>query len=217
MTLPAIQDILAAWPGRAWLELSRGDQSSGTGAGQTIVKELRDPYFVLHAVSRVLSPNEIRYWKGRLETLDNGRGRFYGYDPLAKYPIAYPNGSWPTGGAFNGLTAAVEAIGDDYLTLKLKQLPVGYTGKVGDGLSITFGDDDSLQLLTVGEDFTAGGDAKTGWFAVRPPVSLGVEVGDAVAVKRPACVMMIAPGSLSYPKDISAWGAISFDGIEVPE
>lgn len=216
MTLPAIQDILADWPGMARLEPSHGDQSSGDGAGTTIVKELRDTYWVLHAVSRILSPNQIRHWKGRLEMLDNGRGLFLGYDMLNRFPIAYPNGAWPTGALFDGESAEVEAVGVDYQSLKLRALPNGYTGKIGDQLSITYGDPPQLALLTVGEDFTAGGDTKTDFFAVRPPISLDVAAGDVVAVKRPACRMIIQPGSISYPKDANAWGTISFDALEAP-
>lgn len=218
MTLATVQDILAIWPGWATLDLSYGDQSSGQGSGQTIVKRLRDPLWTLHAESRTLSPNEIRFWKAKLDGLDNGRRLFLGYESTSKYPAAYPRGAWPTGGSFSGTTAAVSAVGGDGISLSLKSLPAGFVGTIGDMISVTYGAGTpaALCLLRVLEAFTANGSGVTGTFAVSGPIAAGVAANKAVSVKAPACHMMIVPGSVSAPKTVSGRGAITFDAIQVP-
>jgi hypothetical protein len=218
MSLATVQDILPTWPGWASMELSYGDQSSGQGSGQTIVKAMRDPHWVLHAESKVLSPNEIRYWKARLSGLDNGRKLFLGYDFTCYYPTNYPHGSWPTGVAFSGTTAAILTVGGDGVSISLSGLPAGYVGWPGDMLAVTYGSGSpaAIQVLQAVESFIVDGAGHSDVFEVRPAIPAGVVAGKSVSVKKPACHMMIAPGSLNIPKDSSARGVISFDAIQVP-
>lgn len=212
MAIPAIQDILTDWPG--WAELSPfyGDETSGLGNGEINIKELRPMLWQLDVQSIILRPSEVKFWKARLLSLQNGKRLFYGYQRSSLYPIAYPKGTWPTGGAFDGVSAQVNSL-PDALSLTLKGLPAGYTGKVGDFISVTVGS--SLALHSVQEDFTANGSGVTGAFAVEPEIRPGMAINDAVAVMRPACRMMIVPGSLVWPTSDSAWGKISFKGLQV--
>lgn len=216
MALATVQDILPTWPGWAEMSLSYGDQISGQGSGTTIVKSLRDPLWILHAESVSLSPNSLRKWKAILAGLDNGQSLFLGYDFAAYYPIAYPNGAWPTGGSFSGTTAQVNAKSGK--TITLDHLPAAFAGNIGDMISVTAssGSPAKRALLQVCEAFTANGSGVTGAFEVRPAIPSWVAATNAVAVKAAACHMMIAPGSISTPKDASAWGVISFDAIQVP-
>lgn len=218
MALATVQDILSDWPGWATMELSYGDQSSGQGSGQTIVKSQRDPLWTLHAETDSLSPNEIRYWKAKIAGLDNGRKLFLGYDFTAFYPTNYPNGSWPTGGSFSGSTAAILAVGGDGVSISLSGLPAGFAGSIGDMLSVTYGDGSpaAVQLLQAMEAFTANGSGNTSAFEVRPAIPAGVTTGKAVSVKKASCHMMLVPDSFSFPKDPSARGPIAFDAIQVP-
>lgn len=214
MTIATVQDFLADFPGWATLSLDYGDETSGVANGSVLVKELRPARWMLDAQSVILAPKTLAYWKARLLSLQNGKKLFYGFDKTNYYPIAYPNGSWPTGGSFDGVSAALNSHPDNN-TVTLKSLPSGYTGKVGDFISITWGDDDQLSLHQVMEDFTANGSGVTGSFAIEPYLRPGVANDDVVAVKRPACTMMLAPGSISYPSASSAWGTIFFKGIQV--
>lgn len=208
MALDAIQSILATWPGWATISLYSGDETSGQGSGLVRVKELRPALWQLSARSRWLKPSEVRAWSARLESLDNGKGLFYGYDLAATYPINYPNGTWPTGVSFSGNSAAVKALPDGK-TLQLKSLPVGYQGAVGDMIRATRASDSVLFLYRVMEAFTADGSGNTGSFEVRPAIRTGQAINDAVAVKTPSCVMALVPGSLSTP-DADAGGVITF-------
>lgn len=217
MALATVQDFLVDWPGWATLSPSYGDETSNQGNGAVLVKELRPMLWMLDAATVTLSPTNMAKWKARLASLENGKKLFYGFDKTNYYPIAYPKGAWPTGSSFDGVSAAINSKPDNY-TLTLKDLPAGYTGKVGDYLQITWGTDsppDDLALHQVMEDFTADSSGVTGSFAVEPYLRTGIAVGDVVAVKRPACKMMIVPGSVSYPSGSNAWGTLSFKGIQV--
>lgn len=218
MSLATVQDILSGWPGWTEMELSYGDQASGQGSGETIVKNLRDPLWTLHAESRSLTPNEIRHWKAVLMGLDNGRKLFLGYDLTAKYPASYPKGAWPTGGSFSGTTAQINSIGGDGVSITLKDLPAAFAGSVGDMLSVTYGAGSpaALALFRACEAFTANGSGVTGSFEVRPTIPAGMADSDVVSVKLAACHMMIVPGSIKVPSDVTGRGTISFDGLQVP-
>ncbi len=51
------------------------------------------------------------------------------------FPVAYPNGSWPTGEAFNGVRKC-QSIGADRKSITLAGLPAGYKVSVGDYIQI---------------------------------------------------------------------------------
>lgn len=216
MALATVQDILATWPGWATLELLYGDQTSGQGNGTVIVKNMRDPLWVLHAESKILKPNALRNWKSMLAGLDNGRGLFYGYDFASYYPIQYPRGGWPTGLSFSGTTARVLAKAGN--TISLDQLPVGFKGNIGDMIQVTAssGSPAKQALLQACETFIAGGAGTTAVFEVRPTIPAWVAATNAASVKKPSALMMIQPGSISAPKGSDAWGRITFDAIQVP-
>jgi len=217
MALPQVQDILDGFPGWFSLALLTNDQASTDGANTTIVKSMADPVWIGHGASKWLTANELRYWRGKMAGLDNGRRLFLGYDFTAYYPALYPKGSWPTGADFTGLTATIKAIGEDGVSLSLSDLPEGFTGSIGDMASSAYGDGDpqALALWRLAEGFTADSEGDTDLFEVRGAIPLDLAVGDTVAVKRPACHMIIQPGSVNFPKDGAA-GRFTFDAVQVP-
>lgn len=218
MALATVQDILPDWVGWASMDMSYGDQTSGQGSGETIVKQLRPPLWTLHAVSKTLRASQLRFWKAKLDGLSNGKKLFLGYDFANFYPLNYPNGSWPAGPSFDPTTPTVLAIGGDGVSISLQGLPSGYKGSIGDMVQIAYGSGSpvALALMEVVEGFTAGGDGTTGSFEVRGDIPAAMAEGDAVSVKRPSCHMMIVPGSVNAPKDISGGGVLSFDALQVP-
>lgn len=214
MSLPAIQDILADFPG--WtpqFELQYRDELSGKADGTIIVKDLGPALWVLAAQSHQLRSSKLRYWKARLASLDNGIGRFYGYDLAGCWPAAYPGGSWPTGGGFDGVSATVDDLDDaDARKIALGGLPAGFKVSVGDYLSIPT----RTGLHQAMEAVTANVSGVTSAFEVRPPIRANVLETDVVSVKRAACVMMLVPGSVQSTADAaSGFGTVSFRGIQV--
>lgn len=213
MTLATTQDILATWPGWARLELDRLDQGYQTG-NDTEVTELADPRWHLYAVSRRLRPNDLRAWRARLDSLDGGKKQFYGYDLASRYPIEYPNGSWPTGVTFNGLTAVLNTVTAG--TTKLNLLPAAFQLRTGDLFSFPY-NTGSLFLAEVVEDAIADGAGLTPVFEFRPRMRTSLLPGGtvAVSVKQPKCVMMIRPGSVSPNVGLDGAGTISFEGMQI--
>lgn len=206
-------DILADFPG--WtteFDLGWRQERSRTAGGRTIVKNLGDPIWRLAAQSRPLSANELDYWRARLQALENGLQTFYGRSMSRCYPILYPNGSWPTGGSFDG-NATLVSINDNRKAITVSGLPSGFQFAIGDYLAI--GND----LHQVMEAATAPS-GTTGEFEVRPHIWPGVEAGGSpattVTVLKPSCLMSIVPDSVSSSADPQTGrGVISFKAEEV--
>lgn len=213
MTITYPLDLLADWPGWSTLDLAYGDETSGQAGGQMRLKSLRAPLWTMRASTRDLSPNELRRWKAKLAALENGKKTFWGYDLAAYFPASYPNGSWPTGEAFSG-DAAISALPSTIAT-RLKGLPAGFEISTGDQVSFAYGAGPSYALHQAMEDVVADGGGVTPAFEVRPPIRQGAAINNVVKVKRPACLMMIVPGSVSTPANLNARGPISFDAIQV--
>jgi hypothetical protein len=206
-------DLLATFPGWTTVfEPSYRQEQSRVAGGKTYVKDLGDPLWTLTAQSRQMSPNELDYWRARLDAMENGLQTFYGWQMSRYYPIKYPRGTWPTGSSFNG-TATLLSVGTNSKSISISGLPAGYVVSVGDMVQV------GTDLHRVMEDSTASGAGETSEFEVRPHIWPGVAAGGSpattVIVKRPACVMAIVPGSIQSQADPqTGWGAVSFQAIE---
>lgn len=210
-------DILADFPGWSTsFELGWRQEMSRTAGGTTYVKDLGNALWKASYTSRVMRPNELDEWRARLDSLENGLQRFKGYSLSRCFPIAYPNGSWPTGASFDGVSAAVSAIGGDNKSLQIDGLPAGFQFRIGDMLQIQHGSDPvRYDLHRVQEPATADETGETGSFEVRPHLWPGVAVDNIVSVKRPWCLMQIVPDSITTTADQrTGSGSITFQGIE---
>lgn len=211
MTISFPRDILASFPGWSTdFDLSYRQEQSRTAGGRTIVKDLGTPLWYATYQSRAMRANELDRWKAILNSLDGGVQTFKGYPLSRVYPIAYPSGSWPTGEAFDGNTAALNTIGSNNKSITVKALPAGFQLRVGDYVRIG-----TAKLYQVMEDALVSGEGITPTFEVRPHLAPGTAVDDAVSVYRPYCLMTIVPGSISGASDPrTGRGAISFQAME---
>ena len=216
MSLSYPLDLLDNFPGWSTeFDLLSRDELSRTAGGVTIQKNLGSPLWQGSYITRSLSPNQLDEWRARLNALENGQQRFKGYSLSRCYPIAYPNGSWPTGGDFDGVSATVYAIGSENKSLRVDLLPEGFEWRVGDMLQIKRGSTARRDLHRVMEAATASGGGITPEFEVRPHLWPGVAIDDLVSVLRPWCPMMIVPGSVSSSADLQTGrGSVSFQAIE---
>ena len=214
MSLSEPFDLLADLPGwTTQFEVAWRQEQSRAAGGRTYVKDLGDPLWALTAQSRPLSPNELDYWRARLNAMENGLATFWGYSMSRCYPIKYPRGTWSTGAGFDG-NATLNSVGANNKSVSISGLPVGYVVSAGDYIQI--GDAD---LHHVVEDATSNGSGITPEFEVRPHIWPGVDANDSpapiVKVKRPACIMAIVPGSVQSQADPqTGWGAVSFQAME---
>lgn len=214
MSLSEPFDLLADFPG--WtteFEPAWRQEQSRTAGGKTYVKDLGSPLWTLTAQSRQLSINELDYWRARLNAMENGLATFYGYSMSRCYPIKYPRGTWPTGGAFDG-EATLASVGSNRKSVSIGDLPSAFMLSVGDYIQI--GDGDLHQVM---EAAVSDNDGETAEFEVRPHIWPGVDGGSSpplsVSVRRPSCLMAIVPGSIQTSADPqTGWGAVSFQAVE---
>ena len=204
-------DLLDDFPGWAnEFGLLRREEQSRTAGGVTIVKDMGEPLWQAAYATTVLTPNELDYWRARLDVLDGGQQQFKAY-PLSRcFPIKYPNGSWPTGSGFSGDSATISARWNSGKELTISGLPAGYIVSRGDFLRIG-----SRNLHRVVNREVADGSGVAAGVEVRPHFWPETEPGDALSVRKPYCLMTIVPGSISTAADLATGkGAISFRAIE---
>ncbi|WP_244490269.1 hypothetical protein [Rhizobium sp. Root483D2] len=178
-------------------------EQSRTAGGKTYVKDLGSPLWAASWISATLNANQLDSWRARLKALENGLVEFRAIPMSRYYPIAYPNGSWPTGSAFSG-SGTVGTINANRKAISAAGFPVGYTHSVGDYVQI--GSSDLHQIIE---------NATTGQFEIRPHLWPGVAAGSVLKAFKPFCLMTIVPGSISSAADpITGRGKISFQAIE---
>ena len=204
-------DLLADFPGWSTeFEFLRREEQSRTAGGVTVVKDLGEPLWQAAYLSKSLKANELDYWRARLDVLDGSQQQFRAY-PLSRcFPIAYPNGSWPTGSSFTGNAASVGNIYASGKELNVDGLPSGFVVSVGDFLRIG-----TRNLHRVVAGAVANGFGVASQIEVRPHFWPETTEGDAVSVRKPYCRMTIVPGSISTAADLATGrGSISFRAIE---
>jgi hypothetical protein len=201
-------NLLPSFPGwTSGFSLRWRQEQSTLASGRVLVKDMGSPLWSLRAASKVLSPNNLDAWRARLTSLENGLQTFWGYPTSRCYPIAYPNGSWPTS-AFDGTNATLATINANRKAITLSALPAGFKLSIGDYLSIA---GDVHQVM---EAATANGSGVTPEFEIRPHLWPAVTVPKTVSLKQPACQMAIVPGSVASDAQLNGWGALSFSAME---
>lgn len=204
-------DILAGFPGTTLrFELQYLQEMSPLRGGCQVVADLGPALWVMDVKSKVMRPSELKAWKARLAALENGGQQLIGHDMTACFPIAYPNGSWPTGVAFDGV-ATLETVTNNK-TVTLSGLPEGFKVSTGDYISFGYGSARALHQAM--EDAVADEFGVSSAFEVRPYIRPGYVLDVDVALTRPHAVMLIVPGSVSQPSQDNARGTVSFSAIQ---
>lgn len=210
ITYPLPTSFFDEFPG--WtteFELLWRQEQSRTAGGRTIVKDVGSPLWKMTAQSRTMKANELDYWRARVTSLENGLKTFRAFPKSRCFPVAYPNGSWPTGDAFNGV-AEMSSIGADRKSITLSGLPAGYELSVGDYMQIGGKD-----LHMVMEATTANSSGVAQSFEIRPHLWPGVTAPAAATLVKPSCIMAIVPGSVSTTADMATGrGTVTFQAIE---
>jgi hypothetical protein len=204
------RDILATFPGVSTkFDLFYRQSRSRSAGGTTYSKDFGTPIWKATYQSRIMRPNELSKWKAIIKSLDGGLNAFKGRDMVRRYPIAYPRGSWPTGGAFSG-SATLAVVGSSNKDIDISGLPAGFKFSTGDMLQI--GTTDLHQVMA---DVTASGAGYATGVELRPHLWPGVVAGRTVLVKDPACVMIPDPDTINTDaEETQGIGRVSFDAWE---
>lgn len=191
----ATVDLLSGFPGwSTQFELPRRQEVSRASGGRTYVKDLGDPLWTATYQSRSLTINELDYWRAKLDLLENGAGTFYGRSLSRCRPILHPGAATLPEGTLSGVDT-------DRKTLTITGL-TGITLSVGDMLQV--GTTDLHRIVVAGSSVE-----------VRPHLWPGVTTGATVTISKPACVMMIVPGSIqTQAAPDTGDGVVTFQAVE---
>ena len=181
MTVFNMPDIGKTTP--VTVQLLRQQRKSGLKGGVLqVVDDGPSFWSVQYEVSGYLSDADYQAYVAWIEGLRDGIHQFRAW--VRKFPIAYPNGAYPSG--FHGIGAVKDVNG---AIVTLKDLPDGFTLLTGDVLTIE-GDVDRLHRVFVG-GVVVGGEV-TLTLDPEPHVSVGED--DIVHFSSPFFTAQIQPG-----------------------
>lgn len=192
-------NLLDSFPGWSTeFDLFYRQEYSRTAGGTTIGKDFGTPLWKVSVSTRSLKPNELDAWRAKLKALEGSLQQFMGRPFSRCYPIAYPNGT----GMGDVSNVKIASINENNKAYRLSGLPAGYKNSVGDYQQIG---NKLYQVVDVdGQDVE-----------VRPHLAPGTAVGNVVTLIKPSVPMIIMPGTLTSPAELSTGrGTISFQAIE---
>lgn len=192
-------NLLDSFPGWSTeFDLLFRQEFSRTAGGSTLAKDFGTPLWRANFATRSLKPNELDAWRARLKALEGSLQQFMGRPFSRCYPIAYPDGA----GLGDVGNVKIASINENNKAYRLSGLPAGYQTSVGDYQQV--GTKLYQVVDVVGQDIE-----------VRPHLAPGTAVGNVVAVVKPSVPMLIMPGTLTSPAELSTGrGTISFQAIE---
>lgn len=173
-------------------DIQRNDELSGSGDSRIWQAELADPLWTASVSLASGYNNNLKQIAALIRKLHGAQEAFFLYDPMSQYPQADPNGS-----ILGASAVRVNSIGTGGRTISLKGLPAGYVLTLADKMQIAYATTPVRNaFLEVSDDLvTANGSGVTGLFEVFPHAPTGVAANDVVTLKKPACKVIIIPGS----------------------
>lgn len=187
------------------------EELGGSSDGRIWSTDLSPP---LWAASITVAPRTVQIAKelaARFRQLKGSKIPFMLFDPQSRYPKADPNGT-----LLGNRVVKVKAISTDRTRLSLENLPVGMRMNYGDKMQVKFGSNPQhsvmMECATQNQADELG---DTILLDVNPYVYIGVEVGQTVILKQPACQMILRPGTLNVgvAQDLFVQG-FEFEAIE---
>ncbi|MCV9997322.1 hypothetical protein OE766_03600 [Pararhizobium sp. YC-54] len=171
--------------------IQRGDEMSGSGDGRFWQAELTPPLWMAEVTLTELGNDAAKQIAALIRKLHGAQEAFFLYDPVSQFPQADKKGLF-----LGSSVVTVGAVGGSRRTLSLLGLPGGYVLTLGDKIQIPYGSDPTrYAFLEISETVAANGSGVTGQFEVFPHVPTGVGPDQSVILKRPACKVIVQPGS----------------------
>jgi hypothetical protein len=187
LTLAQLADLLpiesVTWRDR------RNDKMSGSGDSRYWQVEMADPLWEADIVAGLRDTSEIKALAARIRWLRGVQHEFWLFDPISMYPQMDPTGS-----IIGSNNVQVNSIGGDNASISLKGLTAGYQIKAGDKGQITYSSTKNF-FFEFSFDVTANGSGVTAVVAIYPNCPVGLAVNNVINLKKPACKMIIKPGT----------------------
>ncbi len=186
-------------------------ETSGTARGDVITHEIAAPKWIADVTLARANNRDADEIQALLEAV-LPHGRFYLHNIRRPFPAADPDGS-----ILGGTEPTLQAIGSNNISMRVAGLPENYKLTRGDMIAFNRGSDgDRRSLHRIIDTVEASGAGTSPYFTVAPAIKSGSVAGVRVFLKRPAALMMIAPGSFSsgVTRKMLSDGC-SFQAIEV--
>lgn len=183
-----------------------------TGGGSPQAADIGPPVWEARYQIDTTSRIKTGEWEAWLASLRGGLRTFKGWPPGHRWPMAHPRGFaglTVSGSPFDG-TGNVSAIGAQWDTITINQVPNGFTLQPGDYLSIPVAGRQHLHRVTEGA--VASGNALT--VSVEPTIRPNATTGVEVRFEYPYCEMvLISPPTVSG--SLHKYASVSFQGVQV--
>lgn len=168
-------------------DIQRNDELDGNGDGDVWTAELAEPLWTGDITLDKGFHDELKQVAARIRALDGTKQAFMCCDPLSQFPQGDPDGS-----LLGASLVQIRAVAADRRVLQIKGLPAGYQLTVGDKVQIT--QDSLIRFVEIGANATATGAGNLD-ASVFPRLPLNLAINALVTLIRPACPVIIAPGS----------------------
>ncbi|RVG68488.1 hypothetical protein SmedWSM1115_15335 [Sinorhizobium medicae WSM1115] len=185
LALSAIYDRLVIAATR--FDIQRNDEFSGVASGALWQAELAPPLWTAEVTLHDQTLNEMKQQAALIRKLDGARQNFLLCDTTSLFPQADPVGT-----ILGSAVVSLGVIGSNRTFAPLTGLPPGYVLTIGDKMQINGASKIAFVEVSQTVAATAGGVANVEIF---PRLPAWIANGAAVILKRPACPMVIAPGS----------------------
>lgn len=189
-------------------------QAPTRGALQQVV-ELAPRLWKMRYETYPLREAEAEAWKAWIESLRAGARLFKAWNPVREYAIAYRAGygalTRSGGGSFADGTAELAGISVSRAVITIETLPSDFVLSSGDMISIPFATASrSLHRVVEGAVASVGGEVTV---SVEPILPLAVTIGALISLKRPHCLAVLDPASVSGPWQNGRRAPIVFSAV----
>lgn len=169
--------------------LERKDETDELGGGDFWQAELAKPRWAADLTLGTGRHQELKEAAALIRKLDGAKQAFLMCDPTSLYPYADPRGI-----IFGASVVTIRTIGADRVTARMQGFPAGYILTVGDKLQISYNSGQQHAFVEVGATVAA---SSTGNLdaPIFPRLPISVVAGDVATVIRPACPVVVSPGS----------------------
>lgn len=171
--------------------VQRNDELSGAGDGRFFQAELAPPLWTGEVTLSIDRSDNVKQAAALVRKLHGAQEAFFMFDPLSPYPQSDPKGL-----VLGSANVQVNSVSTNRDAISLKGLPAGFVLTIGDKMQIAYGSNPvRYAFLEFAETGAANGSGATGQLGVFPHVPVGVTTNLSVILKKPACRVVIFPGS----------------------
>ncbi|MCG8669582.1 MAG: hypothetical protein MI867_09235 [Pseudomonadales bacterium] len=173
--------------------------------GEIRAKNFADPIWKATFSTPEMTQDDCVDFESILNDLEDGLKTFQAYDERRPYPFRYQNGTFSDNGQ-------ISAISNNGRTVTFSGFQPGFQLTRGDKFRLT--SIVGTTLHEIKETISANGSGATSAVEVQPNIPPAYQGSNPVSFKKPYCLMVVEPGSISYNPGASALGTVTFSAVQ---